>query len=181
MPSKEGYYDPLGKNESELHWIGWLQKQLMVNDIYAAAPEMPLSFHPDYQIWKKEFERYDITPETILVGHSCGAGFLVRWLSERKDTKVSKVVLVAPWINVNHEEDIEFFDGMIIDPELASRAGSFTIFNSTNDGIEMQNSVKKIMAEAHDITYVEFKDYGHFTFGVMKTNEFPELLEEIIA
>jgi hypothetical protein len=70
---------------------------------------------------------------------------------------------------------------MIIDPELASRASSFVIFNSTNDGIEMQNSVKKIMAETPGVKYVEFKDYGHFTYGAMKTNEFPELLEEIIA
>lgn len=152
----------------------------MVNNIYAAAPEMPLSFHPDYEIWKREFERYDITPETILVGHSCGAGFLVRWLSEHQDTKVHKVVLVAPWINVNREEDIEFFDGMKIDPELASRADFFVIFNSTNDGIEMQSSVKKIMAAAPGITYVEFKDYGHFTYGAMHTNEFPEILAEVL-
>ncbi len=33
--------------------------------------------YPTNSIWKKEFERFNITPQTVLVGHSCGGGFLV--------------------------------------------------------------------------------------------------------
>jgi alpha-beta hydrolase superfamily lysophospholipase len=42
---------------------------------------------------RSEFERYDIFPETDLVGHSCGGGFFVRWLSKHLEVKVGNVVL----------------------------------------------------------------------------------------
>lgn len=181
MPSKEEYYGTTVDNQSDCHWINWLQRQLMVRDIFAATPEMPLSYHPDYAIWKKEFERYDITPETILVGHSCGGGFLVRWLSENKDVTVGKVILVAPWTNENHEVDIEFFDGMKIDTGLVARTKGITLFISTDDDKEIQDSVTRIMNEIAGIKRVDFEGYGHFCYGDMKTKEFPELLQEVIS
>jgi predicted alpha/beta hydrolase family esterase len=181
MPSKEDYYNPLGQNESDAHWISWLQHQLMIRDIYAATPEMPLAFKPDYTVWKKEFERYDIGPETILVGHSCGAGFLVRWLSENKSTKVGKVVLVAPWINVNREEDIQFFEGMTIDENIASRTEELIVFESTNDMVEIQDSVSKLKTTLKNARFRQFTDYGHFCYRDINTNEFPELLQEIVG
>jgi predicted alpha/beta hydrolase family esterase len=55
---------------------------------------------------KKEFEKYNVTKNTILIGHSCGCAFLVRWLGETKQ-KVNKLILVAPWkIPDKKEEDI---------------------------------------------------------------------------
>ena len=180
MPSKEEYYNSSGLNQSDSHWISWLQRQLMLNDIYAATPEMPLSFKPDYKIWKREFERYDITPESTLVGHSCGGGFLIRWLSENKDVKVNKVILVAPWINTSHEVDIDFFD-FVIDPKIIDRAGSIIIFNSSNDDEVILDSVKTITNQVPGIGYKEFKGYGHFCYRDMRTQEFPELLDEIIG
>lgn len=180
MPSKEKYYDSNAANQSDSHWISWLQHQLMVNDIYAAAPEMPLSFKPDYQLWKREFERYDITPETILVGHSCGAGFLVRWLSENQDVRVGNIILVAPWMNVEHEEDIDFFEGFSIDPNITRRVGKIAIFHSIDDSIEIQNTVRKLKEEIPSIGYKKFKNHGHFTRNSMGTDEFPELLKEIL-
>src|SRR3989304_5335346 len=99
LPDKDEYYDPDFPAQSNAHWIPWLQKQLQRKDIFTQTPEMPLSFKPEYTVWRKELERYDIGPKTLLVGHSCGGAFLVLWLSEHKDVKVAKVVLVAPWIN----------------------------------------------------------------------------------
>lgn len=98
-PDKEEYYDPKYPTNSNNHWFPWLSKQLQVNDVFAVVIEPPEPWKPRYGAWKKEFERFDITPETVLVGHSCGGGFLIRWLSENKDKKVGRVVLVAPWLN----------------------------------------------------------------------------------
>ena len=97
---KQEYYDERYPTASNSHWFPWLTKQLMIRDIHTVAVEMPNGFYPQYEVWKREFERFDITPETLLVGHSCGGGFLVRWLSET-DQKVGRVVLVAPWIGYN--------------------------------------------------------------------------------
>jgi hypothetical protein len=63
------------------------KKQLLINEIAASTPEVSHSYDPQYPIWKREFERFEVTSETILVGHSCGGGFLVRWLSENKEAR----------------------------------------------------------------------------------------------
>jgi predicted alpha/beta hydrolase family esterase len=181
-PDKDDYYDPQYPTNSNSHWFPWLSKQLQVNDIFAVAIEQPEPWRPRYDIWKKEFERFDITPQTVLVGHSCGGGFLVRWLSENKDRKVGKVVLVAPWLNPENNpasDTSDFFD-FEIDPNLVSRTAGVTIFNSDNDKATIQTSVQIIRGKAKDINYKEFHNHGHFRFMDMNTVEFPELLQECL-
>jgi len=176
-PGKDEYYNPKYPSASNFHWIPWLQKQLLINEIAANTPEVPHAFQPEYPIWKKEFERFEVTPETILVGHSCGGGFLVRWLSENKDAKPKKVILVAPWMDLDREATTDFFD-FEIDPNLANRVGELIIFNSDNDMAAVHDSVKKIRDEIPGTNYREFHNYGHFTQKDMSTSEFPELLAE---
>lgn len=98
-PSKKEFYDPNLASTSNYYWLPWLQKQLAMRDIPAWTPEVPHAWVDDYETRRKEFERYDVTPGTALVGHSCGAGFLIRWLSEHPDVRVDKVVLVAFWVD----------------------------------------------------------------------------------
>ena len=180
MPDKdEEYYNPKDPSASNSHWLPWLQKQLMVNDIKADTPEAPYSFRPEWDLWVKEAERFEITPETSLIGHSCGGGFWIRYLSEHPEIFVDKVVLVAPWINVNHEFDLTFFD-FEIDPGIVSRANKFVIFVSDNDDIEVTNSINFLKEKIPEAGFVEFHNYGHFCYEDMKTNEFPELLKELV-
>lgn len=176
---KEEYYDSSVASASNNHWIPWLRKQLLVNDIEAQTPEIPNAFKPHYPTWKEEFERFDITPQTLLVGHSCGGGFLVRWLSENKDKKVNKVVLVAPWIDVDQEKAPAFFD-FTIDPDLANRTAGLTIFNSDDDMEMIQKSVQVLRETVGNHKYQEFHGYEHFTLNDMGTTEFPELLKVLL-
>jgi len=76
-------------------WMNWLEKKLKEKGFDAIAPDLPTSWNPKYIEWKKIFEKYRITKNTMLVGHSCGAAFLVRWLLE-SNNKVKKIILVAP-------------------------------------------------------------------------------------
>ena len=69
-PSKAEYYSDKYPSMSNSHWLPWLQKQLLNNDIFAETPEVPLSFEPLWERWVKEVEQFHITQETILVGHS---------------------------------------------------------------------------------------------------------------
>lgn len=177
-PGEQEYYNPDLPSASNSHWLPWLQKQLLVHDVAAQTPEIPNSWKPDYETWRKEFERYDITPNTVLVGHSCGGGFIVRWLSERPDVHVEKVVLVAPWLDPQRTDTIDFFD-FKMDPNLASRTAGFVIFTSDNDTQPVQQSVRTIVETVKNTKLREFHNYGHFCYGDMKTNEFPELLEAL--
>jgi hypothetical protein len=162
-PGKEEYYNPHISSASNCHWIPWLQKQLLVNEIAANTPEVPHAYEPDYPVWKREFERFEVTSETILVGHSCGGGFLVRWLSENKDVNVKKVILVAPWLDIDRIVTTDFFD-FEIDPNLSIQVGELIIFNSDNDAADIHASVKKIRDKVDGILYREFHGYGHLAF-----------------
>ncbi len=181
-PDKDEHYDPKRPSNSEEHWFSWLKRQLILKDIHASSIEPPFPFRPRYDDWKKEFERFDIEPNSIIVGHSCGGGFLVRWLSENKDKKVGKVVLVAPWLNPENNplsDTADFFE-FEIDPDLVSRTAGVTIFNSDNDQETIHKSVDKIRDRVKDLEYKEFHNYGHFCLEDMNKVEFPELLAECL-
>ncbi len=47
-PGKEEYYDASVPSASNHHWIPWLQKQLLVNDIHAQTPEVPNAYDASY-------------------------------------------------------------------------------------------------------------------------------------
>lgn len=179
MPDKSAFFDLKEPSPSNRHWFAWLQKRLLINGILTQTPEMPDPCTPDYEKWKKVFDQFKIDENTILIGHSCGGGFIVKWLSEN-NIKVDKVYLVAPWINTKREFDVPMFDNLQIDESLTTKTKSLNIFCSTNDFDYINNSVDILKSKIKNITIREFKDYGHFTFDDMKTVEFPELLEEIL-
>lgn len=178
MPSKKEYFNPESRAQSNKHWLPWIQHQLILNGILAQTPEMPEPYEPNYEKWRSVFEQFKIDQETMLIGHSCGAGFLVRWLSENK-VKVGKVALVAPWLNPDHEYETKMFD-FEIDPSLAERTDGVTVFISSDDSQSILNSVDTIKSTIQDIVVKEFTDQGHFTFGTMKTDVFPELRDALI-
>lgn len=173
------YYSDQYPSASNSHWLPWLQKHLMINDIKADTPQVFKLYDPNYNEFVKEVERFDITAETTLVGHSLGAGFWVRYLSDNPDKVVDKVFLVAPWINSDKIYDIDFFD-FEIDPELINRVNKLIIFNSDNDSATVQDSVRVLTNQIPGIIVQDFHNYGHFNMESMKTDAFPELLDAIV-
>ena len=179
-PDREEYYDPNCPSASNHHWIPWLQKQLLIRDVAAHAPEIPNCWLPDYKTWVREFERFDINRNTMLIGHSCGGGFIVRWLSEHPEIQVGRVVVVAPWVDPTRRRTTDFFN-FEIDPELANHTRGFAVFNSDNDGDEIQQSAYLIRDTVRHCYFREFHEYGHFCIEDTGSDEFPELLELLIA
>lgn len=181
MPSKEEYYNITNADSpSNSHWIAWLQHQLCMQDIVAQTPEIPQPYKPDYDIWKNEFEKLVPNDNTLLVGHSCGGGFLIRWLSENPQNIVGKVVLVAPWLDIEKKAGPMFDFSINKDIALQSKKGIDLLY-STNDGPELQSSLEFIRQNTKDFRYHEFVGYGHFNFSSMKTRQFPELLQICLA
>lgn len=175
MPSKEDYFSPVGDAESNCQWIPWLQKQLIIKGILAQTPEMPDPYEPEYKKWCSVFDKFDISEETILIGHSCGGGFLVRWLSENK-RNVGKVILVAPWTDPDKELSTGMFD-FTIDAEVLSRTKGLSVMYSLDDDEVIIKTINELKIAFPSAVFKEYVDKGHFTFGDLGTREFPELLE----
>lgn len=177
MPNKEEYYDVNRPASSNCHWLPWIQKQLLLKDIVAQTPEMPVPYNPEYSAWSRVLQRFDLDDDTILIGHSCGGGLILRYLSEN-NIKVGKVVLVAPWIDPDKFLNTGMFD-FNLDENLVDKTDGITIFSSTNDIKEVQDSIEIIKSKVKNLKIVEFKDMGHFCFSDMGTDKFPELLAEL--
>mgnify|MGYP001570903166 FL=1 len=153
MPDKEDYFNPKADSQSNCHWLPWLQQQLNINGILSQTPEMPEPYNPNYEKWEMVYEQFKIDENTILVGHSCGAGFIVRYLSENS-IKVGKVVLVAPWINSQREEPVTMFDNLKIDENLLNKTNGLTIFSSSDDNQAIKNSIDVLKRVNTDLVLV---------------------------
>ncbi|KKQ87045.1 MAG: hypothetical protein UT09_C0021G0001, partial [Parcubacteria group bacterium GW2011_GWF2_38_8] len=110
----------------------WIKKQLEYVGIDVSNSLYPEDWKPDYSAWKKVFEKNIIDEGTILVGHSAGAAFLLRWLSENK-RKINKLILVAPsivktdkYIRLSKLKDFSY------NPSLKNYFNELVIFYSDN-------------------------------------------------
>ena len=159
------------------HWMPWIKKELERRKINVSITLMPESWKPDYCSWKKEFMKYPLDKGTVLIGHSCGCAFLVRWLGETKK-KINKLVLVAPWKIPEIENEKEFYDYKI-DKCVKKNSKEVIIFTSNNEENNGKESVK-IFHNSLDGEIIELKNHGHFTLEDMGTEEFPELLNKVI-
>lgn len=155
-----------------------LEEQLKAQGLNAIAPDMPTPWNPQYTEWKKEIEKYTITEHTLLVAHSCSGAFLVRWLLETRK-KVKKLILVAPAKIPEHEQDprkdVYNFDL----PEDASYIADEIVIFISNDFPHHMKSFELYRSSLKP-RVVQLENKGHFLIFTMGTNEFPELLKEIV-
>jgi predicted alpha/beta hydrolase family esterase len=159
-------------------WMNWLEEQLKKKGFNAIAPDMPTPWTPSYAEWKKVFEQYPVTENSLLIGHSCGAAFLVRWLLET-NIKVKKLILVAPAkiseTTTDTRKDLYRFDL----PLDASKIANEIVIFTSNDLPHHLKSLEIYKTTLHP-RILKLKNKGHFLIFTMGTNEFPELLEEVL-
>jgi predicted alpha/beta hydrolase family esterase len=179
---KTEYEDVSRPSPSNDHWFPWIQRQLQLKGILAQAPDMPGFYEPNYDAWKEMLERFDLNENTMLVGHSCGGGFLVRYLSQN-DVKVGKVVLVAPWINPDLDPkmtiDKNFFDFEIAE-DIVSKTKGLVVMYSKDDFSDIIKTIEILKSKIKEIQFQEFKNKGHFVLDSLGTERFPELLDNLV-
>jgi hypothetical protein len=167
------------KRTYDKHWMPWAKRQLISKGIKTEIPLMPEPWKPDYEAYKKEFSKYNVTEDTVLVGHSCGCAFLVRWLGETK-RRVKKLILVAPWkVPDNGDNARETFYTYPIDKTIKSRVREIVMFTADDEEEDGKKSLK-MFHDALNGNVIELKGRGHYTMDSMGTEKFPELIAEIV-
>lgn len=178
-PDEWEFYDPAVPMVADDHWYPWLQKQLLIKDVEAMRPQVSRAFEAKYEDWVREVEHYDINENTILVGHSCGGGFFLRYLSENPLVRIKKLILVAPWLDPLKFMPKTFgFDLFEFerDPQLFDRVDEHVVFHSDDDMESIQLTLAEVKQTWPHINIREFHERQHFC-----DPEFPELLEEVQA
>ena len=174
MDSKTRTYDK--------HWRLWAKKDIEKKGFTVDAPLMPEPWDADYYLWKKEFEKLVVNRDSVLIGHSCGCSFLVRWLGETKK-RCGKLILVAPWkIPYGNGQDLEkkkrFYEYKV-DEGIRNRVKEIIIFTSDNEAGEGKESAE-IFHRALGGEVISLSGRGHYTLKDMKTDEFPELIDAVL-
>ncbi|MDF1506964.1 alpha/beta hydrolase [Robertmurraya sp. DFI.2.37] len=87
---------PQGQNQGSTNLSAYLKKELE-EDYNFYSPSMPIPENPKYVEWKKAFEQEGnhLSGEVILIGHSLGGSFLLKYLSEESMIKISGLFVVA--------------------------------------------------------------------------------------
>lgn len=160
-------------------WLAPMQKTLNSQGIPTSLPLMLTPWQPDYEKFKAVFEKENINENTILIGHSCGCAFLVRWLGDSK-RKIKQLILVAPWKTFEPTDEFrDRFYTFPVDEKIKSRVESIVMFTSDNE----DETGKRALKAYHDAMggkVIELKGRGHYTETDMGTTKFPELLEEVL-
>ncbi len=154
-------------------WMCWLEDTLKEKEYEAFAPDMPIPWQPQYEEWKQLIEKYRVTENSLLIGHSCGAAFLVRYLLDTK-RKVKKFILVAPAKIPEGENDKRKNLYQFDLPDNSSKIADEIVIFVSNDLPRHLKSLE-IYKKALKPRIVEIENKGHFVIS-----QFPEILKEII-
>lgn len=161
----------------EKKWKSSLQEELGSN-FEVLQPRMPNSFNCRYIEWKLWFEKYLplLESEIILIGHSMGAIFLAKYLSENGiDKNVRGLFLVAaPYDEeVSNESLVDFALTQDLS-NLQEKIKNIFIYHSRDDEIVPFADFEKYKKDIPNATFRVFQDRGHFN-----QEEFPEIIEDI--
>lgn len=177
---EEEYYSENEPSPSNNNWIAWLQKQLVLIGYDCQTPEVLNSYKGIYEDWKRTFELMNIDRDTILIGHSAGCGFFLKWLSQNT-VSIDKVYMIAPWIDPFGEFETTGFLECKLHPDLNNRINEIHILYSNDDPVKgVKETVDLIMDNFPSISTLNTYDgLGHFSSTARGTAIFPEIMDVI--
>jgi len=162
--------------------FGW-QKQMqkhLGSGFKVLLPKMPNWRNARYQEWKIWFEKAIVTSGNtpIVVGHSLGAIFLVKYFSETTRPRKVKGILLVSTPYKTKADNPDFGDFALKGPpwHLKRFRQPIYFYHSKDDSIVAPDSLIRYGAFAPNAVLRIFKRRGHFD-----QNAFPELVEDIKA
>lgn len=141
-------------------------------------PMMPNSMNAKYKEWKIMFEKLFpfLKNNLILIGHSLGGIFLVKYLSENKfPKKIKATFLVAvPYDDKTIKDSLGDFKLPRSLNNLQNQGGKIFFYNSEDDSLASLVDLEKYKKSLPKAKVVVFKDRGHF-----RQINFPEIVKAI--
>ena len=155
-------------------WKELLQEKL--GDTYQVLlPSMPNKTNAKYSEWAIWFKNLEniIDDDCILIGHSLGAIFLAKYLSEHAFSHRIKatILIAAPFDNEVGEDLTDFkLDGL--SDMFTSQAGKTVLFFGSNDPVVPFSEIEKYKHELPDAEFNIVPAPDHFV-----RVDFPELAD----
>jgi len=138
------------------------------------TPTMPNKTNARYTEWELWFENLSsmFTDDCILIGHSLGAIFLAKYLSEQTlQFKVKATILIAAPYDDESIEDLTDFKIESLSEKLTAQAGKFVFINGMDDPVISQADLMKYKHAVPTAVFMILPAPDHFVRA-----EFPELV-----
>lgn len=168
-------YDPYAIEKKK--WRDGI-KEALIESHECLMPRFPNVMDADYIAWSIWFEKIIpyLRDGAVLVGHSMGGGFLLRYLSEHKlPITVSQLHFIATVIDDLECPGVGEFGVDIMNwSGFVSSIDEVHIWHSSDDPYVPLHHAERLAAKYPSATTHYFTDRGHFL-----QSEFPELLTEI--
>ena len=154
---RQEYFEMDFPSPSNAHWLPWLQQKLLRKGLLSQCLEMPAPYKPAYDEWKRTFEQLDRSDLSVVVGHSAGCGFFLKWLHQNPKISLDKLVLVAPWLDPQKREApfLEFE----LDKSALDKVKEVHLFFSEDDDDTIRVSTEQIIKSYPDIRVHNYKRF----------------------
>lgn len=167
------------------NWFPWMKKEIEKEGHRVIVPEFPNSDEPNLDEWREHMNKYEdsIDEDTVLIGHSLGGMFILRFLENR--TKPIKAVFLVATVTGPS-------DGL----DLAPLMTTFTTPPLNLDAIKKNGGEIHLLHGDND-PYIPYKNAEQLSKNLGATLEvvnggghlnasagfehFPKLLESIIS
>lgn len=160
------------------NWKYWLQFAVeKEHDVIMQIPKFPHAHAllMKYEEWEKIMDFQDINSDTILIGHSAGGGFVLKYMAKHPELKVKQIVLVAPWIDPDDFQPNGFYKDFDLNDNIFKQTkNGIDIMISDDDSAYILDSVEKIKDNIPNVRIHQFTGHGHFL-----SPELPEILDII--
>ena len=186
--SKEDFYEWLKTTDIDPYkirnqWSDSLGLELGQNYEYLKLA-MPSKYGADYEAWKIWFERhfnFAYNENPILIGHSLGGTFLLKYLSENGFPKhISQLHLVAPAVLEGDNSDLEKLDTFNFDIEkiktISNLCDKIYLYHSKDDKTVTFENSELVKQNLPNVNFIVFEDRGH-----LRQEKFPELVKNILS
>lgn len=178
----EDYLDYLRRYKIEdlkdLKYRDWKRnlEDSLDNGFEVIYPSFPCKRNAKYLEWKIWLEKFFpfLKDNIILIGHSLGGAFWLRYLTENAfPVKIAQLHLVAAPLSGDEE-----FLGDFTPPKdlskIAKLAKEIYLYYSQDDPVVSFSNLKEIFSKLPGAEIVVLKGYGHF-----RVEQFPELLSRL--
>ena len=157
-------------------WKPWLREKLgeKYEVILPMMPNKTNARFEEWKIWIEKFVPY-LNDEVILVGHSLGASFLAKYLSENKFPKKIGAAMLVSGV---YDKDSEGYSllSFALPAKLDLQTEKIFIYHSKDDPVVPFEEAEKFKEALPNAVLRAFEDRKH-----INQPEFPELLADIKA
>jgi predicted alpha/beta hydrolase family esterase len=171
------------KGDPNENWFSWLADKLRQDGYEVFVPEFPTPENQSLENWRKVFDKEvpKLDENTILIGHSLGATFILDILNRAK-TPIGKAIFASGFTNKLGDDEFDNLNKTFVEQDfgwakIRKNAREFVVFHGDNDPYVPQSEAENIAGKLGvKVNWV--KNGGHLNEAAGYT-KFVELYEKI--